>query len=419
MRSPHSDIPGGSRAASDAGPDGASGGASPGAPSDTVSDIAEPGNTGGGGAVSASATSAAGSGSASASGRSGESSPCCADPPGLPLACLRDYLAEQRSALADTAEPLVAELIAGGKSNLTYTVTGGGRTWVLRRPPLGHVLATAHDMGREYRVLSALAQTAVPVPDVYLLCADPEVIGAPFYLMELVEGTVYRDRSQTTALSAERALGISWALTDVLADLHAVDPPSVGLADFGRPQGYLDRQVARWGKQLAASRSRDVAGIDELHSALGTGVPASQRAAIVHGDYRLDNAIVGADDRIAAVLDWEMATLGDPLADLGLMCVYWTELDTVSRGALTSAVDPGTGFPDRAALIARYADRSGLDVSPLPWYIAFGYFKLAVIAEGIHFRFLQGKTVGPGFENMGAMVPSLVARGLDTLREGR
>ncbi|HEV3168803.1 MAG TPA: phosphotransferase family protein [Actinocrinis sp.] len=343
-----------------------------------------------------------------------------ADPPGLSLSALRDFLAEHRTDLADGSAPLTARLIAGGKSNLTYTVTNsGGRTWVLRRPPLGHVLATAHDMGREFRVLSALAPTAVPVPEVYLLCSDPEAIGAPFYLMEFVEGAVYRYRSQTTSLTAERAGAISWALMDVLADLHAVDPASVGLADFGRPDGYLDRQVARWGKQLAASRSREVPGIDELQSALGTGIPAPQRASIVHGDYRLDNAIVSPDDRIAAVLDWEMATLGDPLADLGIMCVYWSELESIGSGAFSSAVDPGTGFPDAPALVARYAERSGLDVSPMPWYIAFGYFKLAVIAEGIHFRFLQGKTVGPGFENMGAMVPALVARGLDTLREGR
>jgi aminoglycoside phosphotransferase (APT) family kinase protein len=343
------------------------------------------------------------------------------NPPGLPLAPLRDYLARLDCDLAAVAAsgPLAAELIAGGKSNLTYTVTGAaGQTWVLRRPPLGHVLATAHDMTREYRVLSALAPTAVPVPEVYLLCMDPDVIGAPFYLMERVEGTVYRDRSQAGSLAAERARSISWALTDVLADLHAVDPASVGLEDFGRADGYLERQVARWGTQLAASRSREVPGIDELHSALGIAVPSPQRAAVVHGDYRLDNVIVDARDRIAAVLDWEMATLGDPLADLGLMCVYWTELEEVSRGALTSAVDPAAGFPDRTALIARYADRSGLDVSRLAWNVAFGYFKLAVIAEGIHFRFLQGKTVGMGFENMGAVVPALVERGRDTLREG-
>jgi aminoglycoside phosphotransferase (APT) family kinase protein len=340
------------------------------------------------------------------------------DPPGLPLGPLAAYLAEHRPGFA--GGPLSAELIAGGKSNLTYLVhgrrDGGSATWVLRRPPLGHVLATAHDMAREFRVLSALQPTAVPVPEVYLLCQDVEVIGAPFYLMERVEGTVYRRTSQTARLTAERARALSWALVDVLADLHSVDPVEVGLADFGRPEGFLDRQVARWGKQLAASRSREVPGIDELHAALGDAVPTSQRAVIVHGDYRLDNAIVDGHDRIAAVLDWEMATLGDPLADLGLLCVYWTELESLGNAALTSAVSAAAGFPGQRELVERYAWRSGLDVGPLPWYIAFGYFKLAVIAEGIYYRFLSGQTVGSGFEGMGDMVPALVRRGRETLR---
>jgi aminoglycoside phosphotransferase (APT) family kinase protein len=248
-----------------------------------------------------------------------------------------------------------------------------------------------------------------------LLCTDPEVIGAPFYLMQKVEGTVYRDRAQIGILTAERAHAMSWDLVNVLADLHSVDPAEAGLADFGRPDGFLERQVARWGKQLASSRSREVPGIDELHAALGTRIPTPQRAAVVHGDYRLDNAIVDDADRIAAVLDWEMATLGDPLADLGLLCVYWAELDTSTGGALPTATD-GPPFPAGAELVGRYAERSGLDVSALPWYTAFGYFKLAVIAEGIHYRFLQGQTVGSGFEGMGAVVPELVARGLETLR---
>ncbi|MGH6654358.1 MAG: phosphotransferase family protein [Actinocrinis sp.] len=339
------------------------------------------------------------------------------DPPGLPLARLGEYLAAHEPGFADG--PLRAELIAGGKSNLTYTVTGrrGGEpaAWVLRRPPLGHVLATAHDMAREFRVLSALAPTGVPVPRVYALCQDADVIGAPFYLMERVEGTVYRNTTQAAELSPQRARAMSWALMDVLADLHAVDPGEVGLADFGRPEGFLDRQVARWGKQLAASRSREVPGIDALHGALGDAVPQSQRAAIVHGDYRLDNAIVDGADRIAAVLDWEMATLGDPLADLGLMCVYWTQLEEIGSDALSSAVSRAAGFPGRDELVERYARRSGLDVSALPWYVAFGYFKLAVIAEGIYFRFLSGQTVGSGFEGMGDLVPALVRRGLDTM----
>lgn len=340
-----------------------------------------------------------------------------ADPPGLPLGALAAHLAEHAPGFA--AGPLAAELIAGGKSNLTYLVRGRRNArpaaWVLRRPPLGHVLATAHDMAREFRVLSALAPTAVPVPEVYLLCQDPEVIGAPFYLMERVEGTVYRDASQTAKLTPESAQALSWALVDVLADLHVVDPVQVGLADFGRPDGFLDRQVARWGKQLAASRSREVPGIDALHAALGDGVPTSQRAAIVHGDYRLDNALVDEQGRIAAVLDWEMATLGDPLADLGLLCVYWAQYETIGSGALTSAVRTAIGFPTADALVERYARRSGLDVGPLPWYVAFGYFKLAVIAEGIHYRFLNGQTVGSGFEGIGDMVPALVAQGLNTL----
>jgi aminoglycoside phosphotransferase (APT) family kinase protein len=344
------------------------------------------------------------------------------DPPGLPLDRLAAYQAAHDPGLAagpHGAGSLTAELITGGKSNLTYFVNGErwGRpvSWVLRRPPLGHVLATAHDMAREYRVLSALAPTAVPVPRVYLLCEDPDVIGAPFYLMQRVDGTVYRTKSQTADMSVDRARALSWALVDVLADLHAVDPVDVGLGDFGRPDGFMERQVARWGKQLAASRSREVPGIDALHSALGDAVPAAQRATIVHGDYRLDNAIVDADDRIAAVLDWEMATLGDPLADLGLLCVYWTELDTMGGGVLPSAVGGDTGFPGQDELVERYAQRSGLDVSALPWYVAFGYFKLAVIAEGIYYRFLQGQTVGSGFEGMGDLVPALVQRGLSTL----
>jgi len=331
------------------------------------------------------------------------------DPPGLPLDRLAGYQAAHDPGLAPG--PLRAELIAGGKSNLTYFVSGqrtdGPGSWVLRRPPLGHVLATAHDMAREFR--------AVPVPRVYLLCEDPDVIGAPFYLMERVDGTVYRNKSQTADMSADRARALSWALVDVLADLHAVDPVEVGLGDFGRPDGFMERQVARWGKQLAASRSREVPGIDALHSALGDAVPVAQRATIVHGDYRLDNAIVDADDRIAAVLDWEMAALGDPLADVGLLCVYWTELDTMGGGVLPSAVGGDTGFPGQDELVERYAQRSGLDVSALPWYVAFGYFKLAVIAEGIYYRFLQGQTVGSGFEGMGDLVPALVQRGLRTL----
>jgi aminoglycoside phosphotransferase (APT) family kinase protein len=307
---------------------------------------------------------------------------------------------------------LSAELIEGGRSNLTYVVTGGGRRWVLRRPPLGHVLATAHDMAREYRVMSALAGTAVPVPRTYALCEDGAVLGAPFYLMEKVEGTVYRTAAQTAGLGAARARAISANFVAALSGLHAVDPGRVGLAGFGRPEGYLERQVRRWRGQFEASRSREIAGIDELSAALAASVPAAQRHAIVHGDYKLDNVIVGANGAVAAVVDWEMATLGDPLSDVGLMRLYWDGF----AGQVDRPVCPEHGFPPGGELMARYAAATGLDLSPLPWYEAFGCFKLAVIGEGIHFRHLQGKTVGEGFAEIGEMVAPLVAHGLDTLR---
>jgi aminoglycoside phosphotransferase (APT) family kinase protein len=304
------------------------------------------------------------------------------------------------------------ELVEGGKSNLTYVVADGIRDWVLRRPPLGHVLATAHDMAREHRVMSALAGTPVPVPVTYGLCEDDDVLGAPFYLMEKVEGTVYRTEEQTGGLGPDRARAISFDLVAVLAELHAVDPDEVGLAGFGRPDGFLERQVRRWRTQLAASRSREIDGIEELSAALAASIPATQRPAIVHGDYKLDNVIIGADDSVAAVVDWEMATLGDPLSDVGLLRLYWDGFgDLADR-----SVRPEFGFPPGEELLRRYAAAAGLDLSPLPWYEAFACFKLAVISEGIHFRHLQGKTVGEGFAEIGEMVEPLVMRGLATLK---
>lgn len=332
--------------------------------------------------------------------------------PGLDLDRLRTYLDARAPGLAPG--DLDAEVIAGGKSNLTYTLRADDGIWVLRRPPLGHVLATAHDMGREYRVISALGPTRVPVPETKLLCADPEVIGAPFYLMSYVDGTVYRGAAETVGLDERRAHAMAYDLIDVLADLHDVDPAEVGLGDFGRPEGFLDRQLRRWKTQLDMSRSRDLPGIDELHADLASRVPVSGPAAVVHGDYRLDNAIIGGNDRVAAVLDWEMATLGDPLADLGLLLVYWGRLDDLPGNSLPSAVARG-GFPAGDELISRYARRRPVDLTRLPWYVAFGFFKLAVISEGIHYRYSAGQTVGEGFAHMGAAVLPLVAKGHEAL----
>ncbi|MEU3345970.1 phosphotransferase family protein [Streptomyces sp. NPDC006700] len=334
-------------------------------------------------------------------------------PPGLDLDRLRGLLDQERPGLVQG--PLTGRLIEGGRSNLTYAVTDGASRWVVRRPPLGHVLATAHDMGREHRVISALHPTDVPVPRPVLLCEDEDVLGAPFYVMEFVEGTPYRTARQL-APREERTRGAVLSLVDTLVELHAVDPAEVGLAGFGRPEGFLDRQLRRWGKQLAASRNRELAGVDELHAALGRALPLSPAPAVVHGDYRLDNVLLGPDDRITAVLDWEMSTLGDPLTDLGLLTMYSTPLGMPDSPVSTTAQAPG--HPSAAELVERYAERSGRDVSAVSWYTAFAWFKLAVILEGIHYRYTLGQTVGRGFDRIGDLVPVFIDHGLTTLQEG-
>ncbi|MCX2925828.1 phosphotransferase family protein [Streptomyces sp. NEAU-W12] len=339
-------------------------------------------------------------------------------PPGLDLDRLGALLSRERPGLVNG--PLSGRLIEGGRSNLTYAVSDGTAKWVIRRPPLGHVLATAHDMKREHRVISALHTTPVPVPRTVLLCEDEEVLGAPFYVMEFVEGTPYRTADQLAPLGPERTRQAVLGLVDTLVDLHAVDPDAVGLAGFGRPEGFLDRQLRRWGKQLDASRNRDLAGIDELHAALGRELPRSPAPAVVHGDYRLDNVLIastdGGTDSIRAVLDWEMSTLGDPLTDLGLLVMYGMPLGMPDSPVSTTAEAPG--HPSPAELIERYAARSGRDVSAVSWYTAFAWFKLAVILEGIHYRYTLGQTVGPGFDRIGDLVPVFIEHGLTTLREG-
>ncbi|MFI5494940.1 phosphotransferase family protein [Actinoplanes sp. NPDC051859] len=328
-----------------------------------------------------------------------------AGPRGLDLARLRAYL---------NAPPLSATMFAGGRSNLTYAVSDGTHRWVLRRPPLGHVLPTAHDMSREHRVLAALSEAGFPVPRPVRLCTDPDVIGAPFYLMEHADGTIYRDADVLTALGPDSVRSLTLSLVDTLADLHALDPAAIGLADFGRPDGFNERQVRRWKKQLDASRSRDVPGIEELHARLAAAVPAGGPGAVVHGDYRLDNVLIGEKLQVNAVLDWEMSTLGDPLGDLALMLVYAGRPLLVSdRGIRTPLSVPGhPGLPE---LAAHYADRSGRDVSDLHWYVSFAAFKLAVILEGVHYRYVQGQTVGEGFDTVGEMVAPLVAQGHESL----
>jgi aminoglycoside phosphotransferase (APT) family kinase protein len=304
--------------------------------------------------------------------------------------------------------PLGFELIAGGRSNLTYRVTdAAGHAWVLRRPPLGQVLATAHDMGREHRIISALAPTDVPVPPTVGLCADESVNGAPFYVMGFVEGLVARDAAAARALPVGARARAGEQIADVLARIHAVDPDAVGLGDLGRKEGYVERQLKRWHGQWERSKTRELPVVDEVHAALSARVPEQGPAAIVHGDYRLDNCLLRPDGTIAAVLDWELCTLGDPLADVGLLLVYWTDRDDASPALLES---PTTldGFPARAEVARRYAEASGRDVSDVDYYVALGYWKLACILEGVYARY-KGGVMGEssGFEGFAAQVEIL------------
>ncbi len=310
--------------------------------------------------------------------------------------------------------PLDAHLIAGGRSNLTYVVNDGTHEWVLRRPPLGHVVETAHDMRREFRVLSGLHDTDVPVPEVFAFSDDDTLIGSPFYVMERVHGRILRTTPEMAVLTAAEATACSEQLVDVLAALHTVDADAVGLGDFGRPDGFLARNVARWGKQWQANKTEDRPALDELTRRLPAAVPPSGPPAIVHGDYRLDNTMLDLDDpgRIVAVLDWEMSTLGDPLTDLGLFLVYWgggEELEVLTPQGVANL----PGFLTRDEIIARYGAKSGRSVEHLDFYIIFAMYKLAIIVEGIHARFLMGKTLGDGFADMGAMVSALSEQALD------
>ena len=335
--------------------------------------------------------------------------------PGLDLDAFRGWYDAQRP--GELGADLSAEVIAGGRSNLTYTVTDGSREWVVRRPPLGHVQATAHDMGREYTAMSALQGTDVPVPVMLAHCEDPEVLGAPFYVMEKVEGRSYRRAAELAELGPERTEAIAGRLVEVLAKLHAVDPAAVGLGEFGRPRGFLERQVRRWGKQLEGSKTQDRPEADRLHRLLTEQLPAEDPSVmgIVHGDYRLDNCLVGAtDDQVHAVVDWEMATLGDTRTDLALMLVY-DALGTVATTAV-SDVALAPGYPGREAQLATYAAASGRELGDMSFHMALAWFKLAVILEGIHYRYLAGQTVGEGFDQIGQGFDLIIDAGHAALR---
>jgi len=310
------------------------------------------------------------------------------DVPGIDIAPVTAWL---EGHVPGARGPFSFDVIAGGHSNLTYRVVGAdGAAFVLRRPPLGHRLASAHDMAREHRVIAALQRSAVPVAPALGLCADDTVNGAPFYVMGFVDGHVVRDRAiaeQSLTLPARRRAGES--LVETMAAIHAVDLDAVGLADLGKHEGYIARQLKRWYGQWNDQKTRDVRAVDDVFEALNQRIPDQGQATLVHGDYRLDNCIVGDDGEVRAVLDWEICTLGDPLADLGLLQVYWTgpgDEASAWGGSATTA----EGFLDRADLTARYEAISGRDLSQLPFYVSFAYWKLACILQGVYYRYLGG-----------------------------
>lgn len=319
--------------------------------------------------------------------------------------------------------------IGHGRSNLTFRVSSPAGSVVLRRPPVGAVAATAHDMGREQRVLTALAGTAVPVPSVLASTDGGEPVDAPCYVMELVDGVVPLGAPPASWANQAARQRASEALIDVLAALHSIDPAQVGLADFGRPDGFMSRQLRRWRTQWDTWREGSgadpatAAELSGLAEELADTLPPSQRSGIVHGDYRMDNLMYDRDDpgRIRAVLDWEMATLGDPMADLGLLMIYWDAPDDppIWRGAQhLSSPSRQPGFPSRLDLAQRYATMIGIDLDPLPWYTAFGAFKLAVVLAGILARVRAGAMPASVAEGISDGVPPLVALGRHVLRAG-
>ncbi len=286
--------------------------------------------------------------------------------------------------------PLSFDLIAGGRSNLTYKVTdAAGTDRVLRRPPRGTVLATAHDMGREHRIISALAPTDVPVAPTIGLCTDESVTGAPFYVMDHVDGLVLRDAAAAEGVSPEVRRRAGLSIAETLARIHAVDPDAVGLGELGRKEGYIARQLKRWNGQFEQSLTREVPVVTEAYQRLLAAIPDQGDPAIVHGDYRLDNCMVDDTGEVIAVLDWEICTLGDPVADLGLLMVYWTE-EGDPYSALPGAATTLEGFPTRAELVEAYEAAGGRPVGDLDYYVAFGYWKLACILEGVYARYKAG-----------------------------
>lgn len=306
---------------------------------------------------------------------------------------------------------LRARLIAGGRSNPTYELTDGTSYWILRRPPYGEILQSAHDMSREARVMSALAGSAVPVPTVVDHCEDTSVLGAGFYVMDKLEGRTLRTHEDTGALTPEQRAGVTDAMLDTLVALHDIDPAKVGLADWGKAEGYLERQLRRWSRQWHMVKTSERPEVDELLELLGKTVPPLRYPGIVHGDYKIDNLMIDKDDptQILGVLDWELSTLGDTLTDLGNLISFWDEVGQM-HNPITAGATAHEGFGSAQYVVEKYAERRGISIDDFAWYIVFADLRLAVILEQIHARHLQGTTVGAWFDDIGGMVGPLLER---------
>ena len=316
----------------------------------------------------------------------------------LPVDRVVAWLARQGTALVG---PVRAELISGGRSNLTYTLTGAdGHRVVLRRPPAGGILATAHDMTREWRFISALRGTSVPVAEPLAL-ADSEVLGVPFYVMSYVDGRVLHDAVDAQVLSDDARRCAATSLIDTMALLHELDIDAVGLGDIGRREDYIGRQLRRWKRQWDQSCCTDITAVDAAYQRLAAAVPPQQHARIVHGDFRLGNMICGTDGRIRAVLDWELATLGDPLADLGWLLSWWAEPGEPGATVVSPAAQPSVlpGFPPRQWMISRYEQGSGADLSRIGFYVAFANWRGACISAGVLTRYEAGVMGDDGYDH--------------------
>lgn len=312
--------------------------------------------------------------------------------------------------------PMTVERLGSGHSNETFKVSRDGGSWALRRPPRPPIPPTAHDVVREYRILSALGEHEIKAPRPVAVCEDPAIIGAPFYLMELVPGSVVRGRMPPEFDNPDGRRAAIEEFVDALVDIHNARWRGSDLEKVGRPSGYLDRQLRRWNQQWEHNRTREVPGIDEIGAWLGAHRPASTETTLVHGDYKLDNAIYhhGAPPRLAAIIDWEMATLGDPLADLGLLCATYLEPGEQPDPVLGfSPATAAEGAPTRREIVDRYAHRSGREVRDLAWYEVLALWKIAILLEGSYKRYLAGTTSDPFFALLTDGIPRVAAAALE------